>query len=247
MKVIIKILLLYCTVLLSLNCNCTEAMIHGDLHPPYPRVASIIPMGYQNSWLFSHTHYNEAGIVEGRDQALDAAIPMVYGLTDDFRLVSLVDTFVHMPFTDTVFKYEWRKDNQGLLISYLDNSVDTPGVYIRGKYNNDWDTLYEPPILWLVYPLKSITTWTITDTNITNGVPMAMELLSSDTLFNTAEQGSGSMSAVPFYSCYLYKETQGDSISYHFYNSTIGQAGYLMYVNQVLRRSFILRKFTEGY
>jgi hypothetical protein len=223
-----------------------DAVSGGDINPLYPRKESIIPLARGNSWIFSHSSYDSVGNQVSSQEELNLAITDVYGLVGDTTLVKLTQYNVNDTFREYVYEYEWEATNLGLLISYRDVKVDTPGIYIRGTFDINDRVVFDPPILWLIYPLKNISTWHITDSTVTGGPPVTMEILSTDTLFYTAETVGSGMSAVPFYNCYLYRQTQEDSVSYYYYNNKIGSAGYLKYVNEVLRRSYILTQFIKN-
>ena len=103
--------------------------------------------------------------------------------------------------------------------------------------------LYPSEQLWLAYPADSGKTWTFNlDTAADSSNTSAMELVSTRARFyfsNTA-----SMAALTFCDCYLYKEAIGNSVFYYYYNQTIGQLGYLEYVNGTLRVTYLLKSYS---
>ena len=232
-------------VVLKYSCTSSVDGSGNLIDPPYPRKESIIPLAYGNSWAFSYSDYDSLGNKTSSQEELNLKIPAVYGLLGDTTLVKLTQYNSNDTFREYVYEYEWEESLEGYLISYRDVKVDTPGVYIRGIFDMDERTVFNQPVLWLVYPMRTVSTWRITDSTVTGGAPVTMEILSTDTLFYTAETSNSGMSAVPFYKCYLYRQTQGKSVSYYYYNDRIGSAGYLNFVNDVLRRSYILTRFVS--
>jgi hypothetical protein len=212
--------------------------------PPFPRTKSILPLAINNSWIFSYTEYNSLGRkLIPNDINLHLSITGEYGLTLDNTLVPMNTTNYNDVFSAYAYKFEWEAPDSGYLVVYHDlYPLPKRGLYIIGEYAGGVMRLYPSEKLWLAYPADSGKTWEYNlDSAGDSSKTSTMELLSTHERFYFPN--TGSMAALSFCDCYLYKKTNGNSVSYYYYNQNIGQLGYLEYVNGTLRVTYLLKSY----
>lgn len=210
---------------------------------PYPRESSIIPLGVNSHWLFSHTSYDSLGKIQSSQQDLELAIDRMYGMINDSTLVLIVDSNAHKKYPLLVFEYEWESLKEGLLIAFCDKKVDTNGIYIVGEYIGEKRNIYKTKKLWLQYPSKQGNIWKMYSNDTTDTHAVIYELLDTGAIFSIPSQSPNSASPLNFLECYLYKESKGDTVNYFYYHNQFGSVGFLQYQNNVLRRSYILKEY----
>lgn len=243
---IYKLLTLFILGMISWYCNCASPMITGGegTDIPYPRTPAIIPLAVNNRWIFTHSSYDSLGNLMSQDQNLHVSIDRVYGYNYGSDLVLITESNVSEKFPLYIYEYEWEFLNKGLLISYRDQNVDTNGMYIHGEYVGEVKTLYREPLLWLKYPASTGESWLVYSADTSDTVPALYELIDTCAKFYIPSQQEG-LSALDFLSCYLYKETKGDTVSFYYYNDQLGSVGFLRYIKGILRRSYILNSFNS--
>ncbi len=223
--------------------RCSNMELAGDLSDiPFPRTSGIIPLASNTQWVFSHASYDSSGNLVSQNQDLDLSIDRVYGYTDT-GLILITQQNAMEKFQLYVYEYEWESLGEGLLISYRDQNVIPKGIYIHGEYEGQDTTLYPNPILWLKYPGSIGEKWQKIDPDTTDTIPTWYEITDTNTNFYIPTQQNNSSSPLEFLSCYVYKETRADTISYYYYNSNYGSVGFVQYVKGVMRRTFILKSY----
>jgi len=209
--------------------------------PPLPRTGSIIPLAKGSYWHYSYTDYDDSGSTIHSAQELNLEIPAVYGRIDT-RLELLQTPVDTNAYDEFVYAYEWESSGQGYLLSYRDLNEHTPGVYIVGEYAKNNHHLYDTAVLWLSYPAKPGSSWSAAIIDSSSAIESKMELVAIDTTFYVPIAGELG-SAVSFHKCYLYRQSDSNSVSYYYFNKDIGALGYLHYKNDKLKRSYILRSY----
>jgi hypothetical protein len=218
----------------------------GD--PPLPRVESILPLGYGHQWAFSYSDYDVNGVQTNSRLELNLYIGQQYGYVSDtsgHQIIELDPYSENSTYSMYVYQYEWEDKNSGWLISYRDLDVSVKGVYIMGEFEGPAYTLYDTAKLWLAYPAAAGTQWSLVLGDSANQEVYSMKVDS----VNARYYAPGSSGACPIkeYSCYRYSQTLGDTVSYQYFNSDVGQVAYLQYIGGVLRRTHILKWFSPYY
>ena len=240
---IYKLITLFTLGMISLHCSCASPeLADTGIDIPYPRTPGIIPLAVNSSWLFAHSSYDSLGNIVSEDQSLHLNIDRVYGYENDSTLTLITELNVLEKFPLYIYEYEWEFLSKGLLISYRDQNVDTNGIYIHGEYVGEDKTLYRKPLLWLKYPASPGESWLLFSADTSDTMPSLYEVIDTSAEFYVPSQQQG-LSALDFLSCYLYKETKGDTVSFYYYNDQFGSVGFLRYIKGILRRSYILRSF----
>ncbi len=244
-------LLVFATLLIGCSANYNAKMGANSVEkPPFPRTKSILPLALGNRWVFSYTEYDSLGrIINPGGKAVDLHLSISggYGLIDDSTLVPVNFDNYRDTFPTYVYQFEWEEKDSGILVVYRDlYSLQTPperGLYIIGKYENGNPRLYPSEKLWLAYPADSGKTWQYNlDSAGDSSKTSYMELISTKGRFYFPD--ANSMTALTFCDCCVYKETNGNSVYYYYYNEHIGQVGYLEYVNGTLRVTYLLKSYS---
>ncbi|MBD3319666.1 MAG: hypothetical protein GF350_01060 [Chitinivibrionales bacterium] len=244
------LVLLSCVCCTALRCSVpTDATTSGtQSHPPLPRTQSIIPLHKGNQWRYSYTDYDSSGkIIHSRWQ-LDLAISDFFGFRDD----SIIDSLTWDNYTDTgyeyIYEYEWESTDTGFYITYRDVGVASRGLYLIGEYNylSGRTQIYDSARLWLAYPGTAGDRWTLHPDITADSYEVSVEIISTDAQFYCSAINPDNASALSFCDCYLYKETAGNSTRYYYYNENIGALGYLHYIGNTLRTSYLLSSFRNA-
>ena len=215
--------------------------------PPFPRTKSILPLAIGNSWVFSYTEYDSLGkMINPNRMDLHLSIPGGYGLKNDMSLVQVTYQNASDNFSAYVYKFEWEGEKKGYLVVYRDlYPLSKRGVYIIGEYDESDIRLFPSEQLWLAYPADSGKTWRYNlDSSGDSGTTSSMKLVSTKSRFFFPNINS--MTGLSFCDCYVYKDSVGNSVYYYYYNETIGQLGYLEYVNNKLRVTYLLKSYYVG-
>lgn len=233
---------------LLISCSMSKMAGPGGVSDPiFPRTPSIMPLAKGNTWIFSTTWYDTLGKkIYPNMVDLHISINAQYGLADDTTIVLLDWNNSGTKFTGYVYQYEMEERGKGYLLIYRDlYPLEVRGLYVLGEYNDTATRLYPKEQLWLAYPADSGKKWDyqsdpFKDTNIV----CSMELMSNHAKFYRLSDSA--MTGVSFSdSCYLYKETQYDTVSYYYYDRNIGNLGYVQYVKGLLRKTLLLRSFAN--
>jgi hypothetical protein len=214
--------------------------------PIFPRTGSILPLQKNNTWEYSYTAYDTLGrkILPNR-LGLHFSIPAQYGIQNDSELVLLTSNNYHTSFQAYAYQYEMENRGAGYLVVYRDlYPLAFRGLYIIGEYDDTVIHPYGHEQLWLAFPADSGKTWSFkTDPLNDTTLEDTMEVVSANARFY-APDGSRMSGIGTFDSCYLYKQRNGSSVSYYYYNKNVGCLGYQRYVKGMMRESYILKSFS---
>jgi hypothetical protein len=214
--------------------------------PIFPRTSSILPLEKNNKWIYSYTAYDTLGRKILPDRlGLHIDINAQYGIQDDSTLVLLDYSNYQTTFSGYAYQYEMEDRGMGYLVVYRDlYPLAIRGLYIIGEYNGTTIQHYAHEQFWLAYPADSGKTWSFkTDPLNDTTLEDTMEVLSTNERFFVPD--SANMTGITVYdSCYLYKQKNGGSVSYYYYNKNTGCLGYQRYVDGTLRDTYILKSFT---
>lgn len=213
--------------------------------PIFPRTSSILPLEKSNKWVYSYTAYDTLGkkILPNR-LGLHIGINAQYGIQNDSILVLLNSSNYQTTFPAYAYQYEMEDMGMGHLVVYRDlYPLSVRGLYVIGEYNGTAILQYGREQFWLAYPADSGKTWSFkTDPLNDTTLEDTMEVLSTKARFYVPDETS--MSGITVYdSCYLYKQKNGNSVSYYYYNKDVGCLGYQRYINGTLRDTYILKSF----
>ncbi len=209
--------------------------------PDFPRTPSILPLSKGNSWEYSLTAYDSIGNQTHFLKSI--GINRQYGLQNDTHLVLLTMGNYRDSFASYAYQYEFENQNHGFIIVYRDlYPMDQRGVYRIGTYNN-FDSsmqIFPQEQLWLSYPSVTGKKWTFKENPLVDSsTEISVEVVSTNERFTTLLPGS-SAGIEAYDSCYLYKQTLGNTISYYYFNHNVGCLGFLQYENGALRQTYIL-------
>jgi hypothetical protein len=223
--------------------NYAPMMSGSPQNPPFPATRSILPLSTGLTWNYSLTAYDSMGnkIVPNRID-LTLSLPGGFGLEDDTRLVELTWDNFQKQFPAYAYKYEWDNRDSGAIVVHRGAyELGKRGLYVIGWYRRTETRLFQKEKLWLAYPADSGKTWIFHPDSSDDGVPAdTLEIVSTQAKFFVPDKKS--ITAGSFYECYLYKETNGPSVSYYYYHPDIGCVGYLRYWNGNLRESYYLKQ-----
>jgi hypothetical protein len=225
------------------GCASPTATNDGLTDPPYPRAKSVIPLSPGNRWTFLHTAFDTGGLTNPVQGDISLALSRVYGLQNDTLLVPIHPNIGTLKFTEYVFEHEWNELKEGLLISYRDKNIDTSGVYIRGLYAGENRTLYRKPLLWLAYPAKPHTQWTVKNASSSDTATSLFEIIDTCATLSIPETQHPNMVCTKFVTCYLYRETKGSVTNYLYFSRNIGSVAYISYHGGILRRSYLIKNY----
>jgi len=236
-------------LLLCIGCSMNLQSGAGSIDkPPFPRTKSILPLALDNRWVYSYTEYDSMGNkIIPNNVDLHLSVSEGYGLVGDSVLMKITYANYNTVFSAYVYQYEWEKQKQGYqqngyLIVYRDlYPLAKRGLYVVGQYRDGVAVLYPSEKLWLAYPADSGKTWQF-PLDSAESAFSTIELLSTHARFYCSD--ASSMTALAFYDCYLYKETNRDTTYYYYFNEHVGQLGYMEYVNGRLRVTYLLKSYT---
>jgi hypothetical protein len=247
MKTVVWTIISVLAVLFSGCANRPATSIISPQDPIFPRTSSILPLEKNNKWVYSYTAYDSAGkkILPHRLD-LHIGIPLQYGIQHDTGLVLLDKYNYQDTFQAYAYQYEMEDRGMGYLVVYRDlYPLSIRGLYIIGEYNDTSIRQYPHEQLWLAYPADSGKTWRFQSDplNDTNAIT-TMEIISTNARFYCPDNSS--MTGLSVYdSCYLYKESSGDTVDYYYYNKNVGALGYQRSIGGTLRETYILKSFTN--
>jgi hypothetical protein len=246
MNRIIRFLLLLAAVLLV---SCSAKNMAGGAQgspqdPFFPATSSILPLVKGNNWTYSYTRYDTNGnIVVPHRLDWRVAIPAQFGMQNDTTLVRLDLHNYENEFQAYAYAYERDNTGKGFLVVYRQYDLGVRGLYIIGVYDDSVIHLYPKEQPWLLYPAQSGATWQLkSDPLGDTSAVTSMELISTSARSYKPE--SGVMAGISFVdSCYCYKETRADSVSYYYYNKDIGAISYERYVGGKRFDTYILTSY----
>jgi hypothetical protein len=215
----------------------------GPADPIFPETNSIIPLQKDRVWTFAFTQYDTNGaIVHAAALDYHVSIASQYGIVDDTVLVPLDRYNYHAQYSDYAYSYEKEFSGKGYLLTYRRlGPLEERGVYLIGEFKDSTITRYPVPQLWLAYPAGSGRTWQFKPDPLGDSVrSFSMEVMSSSCKAYMLDAGSISGIAL-MDSCYLYKQTSGDTVAYYTYNEKVGNIGYQQFVAGKLRQTTILK------
>jgi hypothetical protein len=249
MKLIIQSLLL---LSLSLWIGCTNsrnalgAGTESINSPPFPKTKSILPIEVGNTWTFSYTKYDSLGKkIIPNNIDLHLSISGCYGLQNDSLIPLCWNCSYNKSYSAYAYQFEWEDQNKGYLVVYRDlYPLDKRGLYIVGEFDGASARLYPSEQLWLAYPADSGKKWQYNlEEPADSSKTSFMELISTNGRFYCPD--SNSMTSLLFYDCYVYKETNGASVYYYYFNEHVGELGYLQFINGKLRVTYLLKSLTH--
>lgn len=221
--------------------------------PIFPRTSSILPLAKNNAWLYSYTAFDSLGRkINPSRMDYHISINEQFGIVNDSTIEKLDRTNYNLEYSEYAYQYvhEGRTDRTYLVVYHELYPLAVRGLYIIGERNNNVVQLYPAEQFWLAYPADSGKTWTFKtdplsiDTAVNgtliNTFEDTMVVLSTNARFYALDHTSMSCLAL-FDSCYLYKQSNGLSVSYYYYNKNVGCLGYQRYVNGALRETYILK------
>jgi hypothetical protein len=221
--------------------------------PIFPRTSSILPLAKNNAWLYSFTAFDSLGR-KINPSRLDyhISIDEQFGIVNATTIVKLDRSNYNVKYSEYAYQYvhEGRTDRTYLVVYHELYPLAVRGLYIIGECDTNVVQLYPAEQFWLAYPADSGKTWTFKTDPLSidttkKGIPIntledTMVVLSTNARFYTLD--ATTMSGLAAYdSCYLYKQSNGVSVSYYYYNKNAGCLGYQQYVNGTIRDTYILK------
>jgi hypothetical protein len=238
------------SALLLTGCS-MKAMSPGDGSPQdplFPRTNSILPLEYGNAWVYSYTGYDSLGtMILPHRLDLNIDITAQYGLPNDTTLVRLDYYNYQTNFPDYAYQYEMEEQGIGYLVVYRSlYPLSARGLYIIGEYRGTTIQLYPSEEFWLAYPADSGKTWQFRPDPLGDSTKITtMEIISTHAeCFMLETNSMAGITAVD--SCYLYKESNGDTVAYYYYNEKYGAIGYQQYIGATLRATYVLKSFSNA-
>ncbi|MBN2188014.1 MAG: hypothetical protein JW699_01065 [Chitinispirillaceae bacterium] len=216
-------------------------------NPPFPRTESILPLECGNAWVYSYTAYDSTGaMILPHRLDLNMDITAQYGLLDDTTLVRIY-AYNQTNYPDYAYQYEMEAQGIGYLVVYRSlYPLSARGLYIIGEYRGTAIQLYPHEEFWLAYPADSGKSWQFRPDPLGDSVrSTTMEIVSTHAECYMLEPNSmAGTSAVD--SCYLYKETNSDTVAYYYYNQKYGAIAYQQYIRGTLRATYVLKSFSNS-
>ncbi len=235
MRLIIEIGLIL-SVIIICGCSNVSDMAPGSLDIPYPKTNGIIPLAFENQWVYTHTSFDSTGNRSGEQYKLLLSIGKVYRRVGDTLL--LCDPFIRDTMDSYYYEYKYDAQDTGLLIMNRTTGNTTRGTFIHGKYTRKQRMLFKEPVLWLKYPADSGDKWTVTLEN-ENDTQQIQVMSTSATCYYVNNKQS--VTPLAFRNgCYLYKVEKGIRTTWLYYHETIGMLAFLEYEKGVLRRNGLL-------
>ena len=220
---------------------CAKMMSTSPQDPYFPATASILPLAKNNSWTYSYTAWDSLGkMILPHRLDWHINIKEQFGMADDTTLVQLNGSRAEFPYY--AYEYERENEGKGYLVVYRSRyPLAIRGLYIIGEYQGSTISLYPQEQLWLAYPGDSGKVWQFKSDPLGDTSSVTeMELVSTNA--SSYRIDTASMTGISsFDSCYCYKQTSGDSISYYYYNKDIGAIAYQRYIAGRLRDTYILK------
>jgi hypothetical protein len=228
--------------------HCSMAPMTGDggsEYPPFPRTESILPLVQGNTWNYSYTAYDSNGkMINPHRLDFGYMITTQYGMPDDTTLVRITMENYQTKFNVYAYQYVDTVRDSGYLLTYHElYPLGKRGVYKIGYYDHGKCHLYPEEQLWLAYPATNGFSW---QCSIDSAETTSMEIISTDARCEILD--STRMSGIKVVdSCYLYKQTAGEYISYYYYHPNYGALAYQQYYNDRLRVTYVLKSFTNEF
>jgi hypothetical protein len=217
--------------------------------PPFPRTESILPLVQGNIWRYSFTAYDSTGkMIEPHQMDLIYEVNAQYGMSDDTTLVKITMNNYRTTFKTYAYQYTVEQRDSGYLLTYRQlYPLGKRGVYIIGYNDHGTNRLYPQEQLWLAYPADSGYSWRfMPDPENDTSTYITMEVIATHAQCMLID--STTMKGMRFIdSCYLYKETAGEWVSYYYYHPSYGAIAYQRYFMNRLRRTYILKSFTVHF
>jgi hypothetical protein len=223
-------------ILIVYGCSNLAVPASGNVEIPFPKTNGIIPLSFENHWVYSHTSFDSNGNRSGEQYNLLLTIGKVYQRAGDS--LQLRDLFISDAIEPYCYEYQYDAQDTGLLImnSTIGNAVR--GTFILGKYTKTQRKLFKEPVLWLKYPADSGDKWTVTFEN-EHDTQLIQVMSTSATYYYVNTEKS--VSPLAFLSgCYLYKVENGSRCTWMYYHESVGMLAFLEYEKGVLRRNGLL-------
>jgi hypothetical protein len=236
MRLTIVVELLWIVIIIT-GCSGPSLQGIGSAEIPFPKTNGIIPLAFENHWVYSHTSFDSNGNRSGEQYNLELSIGTIYQKSGD----SLQPRDPLVSTTVEPFCYEYKYDSQdtGLLLMNRTNGNAIRGTFILGTYTKAQKILFREPVLWLKYPADSGDKWTVTLKN-GNDTQLIQVMSTSATYYFVNNEKS--VSPLSFLSgCYLYKVEKDSSCTWMYYHESIGMIAFLEYANGKLRRNGLLK------
>ncbi len=236
MKKILFLSIFFITV--QNNCSINDAMVGGTNDTGDiifdPKVESIIPFYRDYSIRLKWNKFDSSGNIILPESILKIKIPDIYVFESDTNVISFSNSIHDSTNTPFLFKYEYDDSNKGVFLSYITDDTLTHGIYEFGTYKVDSIYLYNKPKLWLKYPGEAGDKWNYLkeDSNA-----IEYELLNTKEPFLIPGNSTNSLSPITSFECYLFKKTENTTTQYLFFHENYGMVGYLLYENDILKRS----------
>ncbi len=245
--------IMYFAAYVIVGCSSPNASGVSEIdQPPIPSTESIVPLNIGSYWEYWTSWYDTTGEkFQLSDRTLKRSIPGGFILENDSVLVD-PNTINYYTTGESsgkyVYKLEWEDVDSGLLVRHIGTGdMDKRGLYIAGTYKHSTPLLYNAPVLWLAYPAKKGTIYTVAFPGEDSSEIITMQVMETAATFYAPIRNREGASPVFFKdSCYLYKETVKSTESYYYYHPGIGCLGYLKYVNGKLITSYIMTSYTSG-
>jgi hypothetical protein len=239
-------------VCVIIGCSAPNSPSGGTIDPPpIPSTKSILPLNIGNSWEYWSSWYDTSGEkIVLSDRTLERSIPGGFILENDVLINPNSNNYYTTDESSGkyVYKLEWEDIDSGILVRHIGTGdIDKRGLYIAGIYTHSTPTLYREPILWLSYPAKKGTTYTVAFPGEDSSEIVTMQVMETAARFYAPVRDREGASPVFFKdSCYLYKETVKLTESYYYYHPDIGCLGYMKYVNGRLVTSYIMTSYKNS-
>lgn len=238
----ILLCMMHCSMSLT---DAAGTEIGSPQDPPFPRTESILPLVQGNTWNYSYTKYDSNSImIDPHRLKLEYMVTAQYGMPDDTTLVRITMQNYQTKFNTYAYQYVVEERDSGYIITYRQlYPLGKRGVYIIGYYDHGNYHLYPEEQLWLAYPANNGFSWQF---SIDSAETTSMEIISTNTQCQILD--STRMSGIKVIdSCYLYKQTAGEYITYYYYHTKYGALTYQKYYNDRLRVTYVLKSFTNEF
>lgn len=236
MRILLISLLFYISLLSNYNCMSVDSVTSGITDDVIgdPYVESIIPLKTHSYNSLQWNRFDDSGKIILPESILKITIPKVFVFDTDSTIIPFNYKVHDSTNTPYLFQYEYNNSDDGVFISYLTEDTLPHGIYEYGIYNGDSISLYSQAKLWLKYPGESGEKWFYPKNDSIN---IEYEITNTNEPFSVPGYIYNDFSPLTFLECYLYKQTENNTIQYYYYHENHGMVGYLRYENGILKRS----------